>query len=62
MGVALQARQWMGRAGREAAGYCYRLYTQEHFEGAVHLPTTTSLGLVVDCSVPSCGGVVVQLG
>lgn len=28
-----QARQRTGRAGREAAGHCYRLYTQEHFEG-----------------------------
>ena len=28
-----QARQRTGRAGRERAGHCYRLYTQEQFEG-----------------------------
>lgn len=28
----LQARQRCGRAGREAPGYCYRLYTEEAFE------------------------------
>ena len=27
----LQARQRCGRAGREAPGYCYRLYTEEAF-------------------------------
>ena len=36
----LQARQRSGRAGREGPGQCYRLYTEECFEGAavcVHL-------------------------
>ena len=28
-----QARQRMGRAGREGPGHCYRLYTEEHFQG-----------------------------
>lgn len=31
--VLLQARQRGGRAGREGPGCCYRLYTEESFEG-----------------------------
>ena len=37
MYITVQARQRTGRAGREAAGYCYRLYTTEHFEGIISL-------------------------
>ena len=36
--ICYQARQRAGRAGREGPGCCYRLFTEESFEG-IHSET-----------------------
>ena len=42
-----QARQRSGRAGREGPGECYRLYTEESFQGKAHYVIIMSLIITI---------------